>query len=99
MVNRFLRTAPTRTLIGVIAAALAIIAGGTAIALAAQSGGPVPKPKRLALAVRDALRAPAVKGISADISFTNGLVGASELQGSDPLLQGGSGHIWVSNDG
>ncbi|HLY51039.1 MAG TPA: hypothetical protein VKR21_17745 [Solirubrobacteraceae bacterium] len=99
MVNRFLRTAPTRTLLGAIAGVVAIIAGGTAIALAAQGSGPVPKPKPLARAVRDALAAPRVKGISADISFTNGLIGASELQGTDPLLQGGNGHVWVSGDG
>lgn len=99
MVNRFLRTAPTRTLLTAIAAFLAVVGGGTAIAIAAQGTGPVPGAKRLAVAVRDALAAPQVKGVSADISFTNGLIGASELQGTDPLLQGGSGHVWVSNDG
>ena len=99
MLNRFLRTAPTRTLLGAIAGVVAVIAGGTAIALAAQGGGPVPKSKRLAVAVHDAMAAPQVQGISADISFTNGLIDTSEIQGSDPLLQGGSGHVWVSNDG
>src|SRR5947209_10415108 len=87
MVNRFLRTAPTRTLLAAIAGFAAVIACGTAIAIAAQSGGPVPKPKRLAVAIHDVLGT-RVSGISADISFTNGLIGASELQGSDPLLQG-----------
>jgi outer membrane lipoprotein-sorting protein len=99
MLNRFLRTAPTRTLLGAIAAFAAIVAGGTAIALAAQGSGPVPKPKPLAMAVRDAVSAPQVPGISADISFTNGLIDTSEIQGSDPLLQGGSGHLWVSQAG
>ncbi|HTX32556.1 MAG TPA: hypothetical protein VMD09_14335 [Solirubrobacteraceae bacterium] len=99
MLNRFLRTAPTRTLLGTIAAFVVVIAGGTAIALAAQGTGPVPKPRRLAVAVRDAVTAPQVPGISADISFTNGLIDTSELQGSDPLLQGGSGHIWASSRG
>jgi len=100
MVNRFLRTAPTRTLLAAIAGLVALIAGGTAIALAARGGGPTPKSgEGLAAAVNHALAAPQVAGISADVSFTNGLIGASELQGSDPLLQGGSGHVWVSNDG
>jgi outer membrane lipoprotein-sorting protein len=99
MVNRFLRTAPTRTLLATIAGLVAVIVGGTAIALAARGSGPVPKPKPLAAAIRDGLGASPVSGISADISFTNGLIGASELQGSDPLLQGGSGHVWISGTG
>jgi hypothetical protein len=100
MLNRFLRTAPTRTLLGAIAGIVAVIVGGTAIALAAQGSGPVPTSKPpLAVAVRDALKAPPVQGFSADISFTNGLIDTSELQGSDPLLQGGSGHVWISNTG
>jgi outer membrane lipoprotein-sorting protein len=99
MLNRFLRTAPTRTLLGTIAGFVLVIAGGTAIALAAQGSGPVPKHKRLAVAVHDAMAAPQIQGISADISFTNGLIDTSEIQGSDPLLQGGSGHVWISNTG
>ncbi len=99
MVNRFLRTAPTRTLLTTIAAVVVAIGGGAAIAVAASSGGPVPARESLASAVRGALTAPEVKGFSADITFTNNLIGASQLQGTDPLLQGGSGHIWVSNNG
>lgn len=99
MVNRFLRTAPTRTLLTAIAGVLVAIGGCTAIAVAATGGGPVPKPKRLAAAIHSALDAAPVKGISADISFTNGLINTSEIQGSDPLLQGGSGHVWVSGNG
>ena len=99
MLNRFLRTAPTRTLLGTVVGLVVLIAGGTAIAVAAGSGGPVPKSKRLAAAVHDAMTAPQVQGLSADISFTNGLIDTSEIQGSDPLLQGGSGHVWVSNSG
>jgi hypothetical protein len=82
-----------------IAGVVVAIGGGAAIAVAATSGGPVPAPKPLASAVQGALTAPQVQGFSADIGFTNSLIGASELQGTDPLLQGGSGHIWVSNSG
>jgi hypothetical protein len=99
MVNRFLRTAPTRSLLAAIAGVLVAVGGGAAIAVAATSGGPVPAPASLASAVHGAVTAPQVPGFSADISFTNNLIGASELQGTDPLLQGGSGHIWVSNNG
>lgn len=99
MVNRFLRTAPTRTLLAATAGIVLAIGGGAAIAVAAASGGPVPARSSLASAVHGALTAPQVQGFSADINFTNNLIGASQLQGSDPLLQGGPGHIWVSNTG
>ena len=98
MVNRFLRTAPSRTLLATIAGFVAVIAGGTAIALAARGSGPVPKPKRLAVALHDVAGARSA-GFSADINFTTGLIGASELQGTDPLLQGGDGHVWFSTRG
>jgi outer membrane lipoprotein-sorting protein len=98
-VNKFLRTASTRRLLGAIAGVIVAIAAGTAIAIAAQGSGPVPQPKRLARAVHDALAAPKVQGISADITFTNRLINTSEIQGSDPLLGGGSGRLWLSSDG
>jgi outer membrane lipoprotein-sorting protein len=59
----------------------------------------VPQPKQLAQAVHDALAAPKVKGISADVSFTNRLINASEIKGTDPLLSGGTGHLWLTSDG
>jgi hypothetical protein len=99
MLNRFLRTAPTRTLLGTIVGLVVIVAGGSAIAVAASGGGPVPGKKRLAVAVHDAVTAPQVQGFSANINFTNALIDTSEIQGSDPLLQGGSGYVWVSNNG
>ena len=99
MLNRFLRTASTRRLLSTLAGVVVVIAGGAAIAVAATGGGPVPKAKPLAVALHQALSAKPVRGISADVSFTNRLIDTSEVQGSDPLLQGGSGHIWVANDG
>jgi outer membrane lipoprotein-sorting protein len=86
-------------LLATIAGIVVAIAGGTAIALAATSGGPVPKHEPLAKAIRQALAAKPVQGISASINFTNNLIDTSEIQGSDPLLTGGSGHLWASNDG
>lgn len=80
MVNRFLRTASTRRLLGTITGVVVAIVAGTTIAIAAQGSGPVPKPKPLARAIRSALAAPKVQGISANISFTNSLINASELQ-------------------
>jgi hypothetical protein len=98
---RFLRTASTRRLLATIAGALAVIAGGTAIAVAATGSGPVPKAQPLAGAVHQALSAPKVTGISANISFTNNLIDSSDFTGqdSDPILQGASGRLWLSDDG
>ncbi len=98
---KFLRTASTGRLLAVIAGLVLAIAAGTAIAFAAAGSGPVPKHESLAKAVHGALRARPVKGISADITFTNNLIGATDIQGgpTDPLLQGATGRLWLSNDG
>jgi hypothetical protein len=48
--------------------------------------------------VRQALKAPAVTGISARITFTNSLIDATDFQGpTDPLLQGASGRLWMTD--
>jgi outer membrane lipoprotein-sorting protein len=96
---RYLRTVSTRRLLALIAGLVVVIAGGTAIAVAASGKGPKPPPTSLANAVHRALAAPAVRGVTARISFTNHLIGASSLQGSDPILSGASGRLWLSNDG
>jgi len=95
--TRFLRTVSTRRLMAMIAGLIAAIAAGTAIAVAAAGSGPVPKRQSLARAIRAALAAPAVQGISARISFTNHLIDASDIQGADPILSGATGRLWLSN--
>jgi outer membrane lipoprotein-sorting protein len=85
----------TRRLLAVIAGAVALIAGGTAIALAAGTNGPVPPRKPLAQAIHDAASAPPVDGITARIKFTNHLIDSSSLQGSDPILSGATGRLWI----
>jgi outer membrane lipoprotein-sorting protein len=95
---KFLRTASTGRLLAMIVGVVVAIAAGTAIAVAASGSGPVPKRERLAVALHGALAAPAVKGISARISFTNSLIGASDFQGVDPLLQGTpTGRLWLGD--
>jgi outer membrane lipoprotein-sorting protein len=93
---KFLRTVSTRRLLAMIAGLVAAIAGGTAIAVAASGGGPIPRAESLAKAVRGALTAPSVQGISARVSFTNRLIDSSNIQGKDPILQGASGRLWLS---
>jgi outer membrane lipoprotein-sorting protein len=97
---KFLRTASTGRLLAVILGIVLAIAAGTAIAVAANGSGPVPKRESLAAAVHGAINAKPVQGISARVTFTNNLIGAPDIQGgpTDPLLQGASGRLWLSND-
>jgi outer membrane lipoprotein-sorting protein len=94
----FLRTVSTRRLLALISALVAVIVAGTAIAVAASGSGPVPRAKPLAQAIRDGLGAPPVYALSARVTFTNHLIDSSSIQGSDPLLTGASGRLWVSVD-
>lgn len=94
-----LRRISTKKLLAILSLAAVLVIGGTAIAMAMGGSGPKPAPKPLANAIHDALSAPQVPGISARIKFTNGLVDASSIQGTDPLLAGASGRLWVSPDG
>jgi len=95
---RFLRTVSTRRLLAIIAGFVSAIAAGAAIAVAAAGPGPVPTKTSLARAVHNALAAPAIGGVSARISFTNHLIDSSDLQGSDPILSGATGRLWLSSD-
>jgi outer membrane lipoprotein-sorting protein len=95
---RFLRTVSTRRLLASLAVALVAVIAGTAIAVAASGSGPVPARSSLAKALRRALVAPKVNGIFARISFTNHLISSSDILGSDPILTGASGRLWLSSD-
>lgn len=95
---RFLRTVSTRRLVALLSGLVIAAGGGTAIALAAAGGGPVPHAKKLAAAIHQALDARSVAGVSADITFTNNLISSSDLQGSDPLLTGGQGRLWITRE-
>lgn len=95
---KYLRTVSTRQLLAAIAGLVVAVGGGTAIALAAAGTGPVPPRKPLPQAVHDALAAPSVRGITASITFTNHLIDSSDIQGSDPILTGATGRLWLSGD-
>jgi outer membrane lipoprotein-sorting protein len=94
-----LRRISTRRLLALCAVTAVAAIGVTAVAMAMSGGGPKPAPKPLANAVQDALGAPPVPGISARIQFTNHLVDASSVEGTDPLLAGASGRLWASPEG
>ncbi len=98
---KFLRTASTSRLLASIVGLIVAVGAGTAIAVAAAGRGPVPAPKRLSVALHDAATAPKVTGITADITFTNNLIGSTNFTGGakDPILQGATGRLWLSGDG
>ena len=95
----FLRRISTRHLLLLCAGVVAVVAGGTALAIAAGSGGAKPAAKSLPVALRDALAGPAPAGVTAHVTFTNNLIDSGNVEGSSPLLSGADGRIWVSSDG
>jgi outer membrane lipoprotein-sorting protein len=98
---RRLRTASRRQLLIIVAAVLALAAGGGIAQAALNGGGDTPEPKPLDRAVHDALNAPKVEGITARVTFTNGLLPAGSLPGGSagsPLAAGAEGRLWLSPD-
>jgi outer membrane lipoprotein-sorting protein len=96
---RRLRTLSTRRLFGVLAAVV-VLAATAGIAQAALGGASAPERKPLDRAVYDALSAPRIDGVSARVTFTNGLLpGGSTQDGGSPILQGASGRVWFAGDG
>jgi outer membrane lipoprotein-sorting protein len=93
---KLLRTISTQRLLAIIAGLVIAVAGGTAIAFAAAGNGPTPPREPLAQALHQAATAPAVTAISARISFSDNLIDSTALQGSDPILSGASGRLWLS---
>jgi hypothetical protein len=100
-----LRRISTTKLIFSIFATVALVAAVTAVAALAVDGSGVRPPARpLAAALHDALAAGPVSGMSADITFTDNLIGTTSTgadtgRASNPLLTGASGRLWVSGDG
>jgi outer membrane lipoprotein-sorting protein len=98
---RRLRTTSTRRLVAVVAALVALALTG-ALAQAAISGSdPKPDPKPLDRAVHDAVTATPVDGVSARVTFTNGLLPSGSLpQGAaSPVAAGAEGRLWLAGDG
>jgi outer membrane lipoprotein-sorting protein len=95
-----LRRIPTSRLLALIAAVLAALGGGTAIAMAALGGsGPTPPEKPLNAAIHDAVSGAPVQGVTARITLTNRLIDKSSLPGASPLLSGATGRLWAAADG
>lgn len=98
---RIFRTLPTRRLLTLLAAAIAVLVAGT-IAVAARGGASATPPEKpLASAIHDALSAPAPAGLTARIHFTNKLFpsGALTGQAGSALMSSASGRLWVNDKG
>jgi outer membrane lipoprotein-sorting protein len=103
-----LRRLPLSRLLLLCGVAVAVGASATAIAFALGSG-PTPPPKPLADAVHEALTAPPVEGVSANVQLTDHLLEGANLASNaggevgqlfaSPLLSGASGRLWISKDG
>lgn len=97
---RRLRSLSPRRLTVIVAAVVAL-AATAAVAQAALNTDPKPQPKALDRAILDAVNAPPVDGVSARISFSNGLLpsGALPEGAGSPLLSGATGRVWIAADG
>jgi outer membrane lipoprotein-sorting protein len=97
---RFLRTASTPRLLTLLAVTVALVLSA-GFAQAALNGAEAPEPKPLDRAILDAVNAPEVAGVSARITFTNGLLPSGSLPngGASPLAAGAEGRLWLAGDG
>lgn len=84
---------------GPLLACLLVLVTATGVA-AATGVISLPAPKALPQALLDAANAPKVDGVTARISFTNGLIDSSGVtRGTDPVISGATGRLWASADG
>ena len=97
---RHLRTASTTRIVTLLAAVVALVLSA-GFAQAALDSDPKPAPKPLDRAILDAVNAPAVDGVSARVTFTNGLLPAGSLPNgaASPLAAGAKGRLWLAGDG
>jgi len=97
---RRLRSLSSRRLTAIVVAVVAL-AATAAVAQAALNNDPKPQPKALDRAILDAVNAPPADGVSARISFTNGLLpsGALPEGAGSPLVTGATGRVWIAGDG
>jgi outer membrane lipoprotein-sorting protein len=97
---RHLRTLSTTRLVTLFAVTVALVLSA-GFAQAALNGSDTPDPKPLDRAIHDAVSAPPVDGVSARITFTNGLLPSGSLpdDAASPLVAGAEGRLWLAGDG
>ena len=88
----------TRRLLAVCASAVVFVFACVAVAAAVSTEPSPPPAKSLAAAIHDAATAPPEQGVTARIEWTNKLVDANGFEGISPLIAGGKGRLWWSDD-
>jgi outer membrane lipoprotein-sorting protein len=98
---RFLRTTSTPRLLTLLAVTVALVLSAGFAQAALDGSDPKPEPKALDRAILDAVNAPTVDGVTARITFTNGLLPSGSLPngGASPLAAGAEGRLWLAGDG
>jgi outer membrane lipoprotein-sorting protein len=97
---RFIRKTSTSRLVAISTAVVAVGGASVAVAAGALAGdGTKPPDRPLAEALAAAAAAPPVPGVSARVKFTNALLPSGIVGGNSPLLAGGTGRLWLTNDG
>ncbi|MCX6369773.1 MAG: hypothetical protein NTZ58_00765, partial [Solirubrobacterales bacterium] len=96
----FIRRTSSKTLVALGASVALIAALGAVAATGADGGDDRPPAKPLAGAIASSLDGQEIGGLSARVTFTNEMLeSAGIVKGADPLMAGGSGRLWASNDG
>jgi outer membrane lipoprotein-sorting protein len=79
---------------GVVVLGVAGVGVGSAL-----TGANPPAPQPLADALHQAATGAKPTGITADVTFTNNLLSSSGITGTDPLMSGASGRLWMNANG
>jgi hypothetical protein len=93
-----LRTISSRRLIAGLGGVVVLGIAGVGVGMAVTGATP-PAPQPLADALHQAASGAKPTGITADVTFTNNLLGSSGITGTDPLLSGASGRLWIDSAG
>ena len=93
-----LRTISSRRLIAGIGGVVVLVGVGVGVGSAVTGANP-PAPQPLADALHQAATGAKPTGITADVTFTNNLLGSAGLTGTDPLMSGASGRLWMDANG
>jgi len=93
-----LRTISSRKLIAGIGGVAVLAIAGVGVGSAVTGANP-PAAQPLADALHQAATGAKPTGITADVTFTNNLLSAAGLPGTDPLIAGASGRLWMDSNG
>lgn len=96
-----LRTISSRRLLAGLGGVVVLAVAGVGVGMAVSGANP-PAPQPLADALHQAATGTKPTGITADVTFTNNLLSSgslSGLTGTDPLINGASGRLWVDDSG